>query len=169
MSSKDTEVLQCIYYLWAYFIRKGLLLFHPSVMPDSLRPHGLQHARFPYPSLSPRICSGSCSLNWSCYLVISSSAALFFFCLQSLKKTLSSLEKTLILGKIESKRMPTLYRSLYTWNVILFLSFFLIEPWLVSQANSVQSWGVHCPLNQDSLVLVTSDHEFTAWLSRAIF
>ena len=152
-----------------YFIRKGLLLFHPSVMPDSLEPHGLKHARFPYPSLSPRIYSDSCPLNWWYYLAISSSVALFFFCLQFLEKKLSSLEKTLILGKIESKRKPTLYIGLYTWNLILFLSFLLIELWLVSQANSVQSWGVYCPLNQDSLVLVTSDHGFTAWLSQAIF
>ena len=30
-----------------------------SVMSDSLRPHGLQHTRLPYPSVSPRICSNS--------------------------------------------------------------------------------------------------------------
>ena len=29
-------------------------------MSDSLRPHGLQHARLPCPSLSPRVCSDSC-------------------------------------------------------------------------------------------------------------
>ena len=37
-----------------------LLLFSCSVMSDSLRPHGLQHARLPYPLLSPRVCSNSC-------------------------------------------------------------------------------------------------------------
>ena len=31
-----------------------LLLFSCSVMSNSLRPHGLQHARLPCPSLSPR-------------------------------------------------------------------------------------------------------------------
>ena len=30
--------------------------FSCSVMSDSLRPHGLQHARLPYPSPTPRIC-----------------------------------------------------------------------------------------------------------------
>ena len=30
------------------------------------------------PSLSPRVCSGSCPLTWWCYLIISSSAATFF-------------------------------------------------------------------------------------------
>ena len=29
-----------------------------------------------YPSLSPRVCSGSCPLSWWCYLTISSSASL---------------------------------------------------------------------------------------------
>ena len=42
----------------------------------------LQHTRLPCPSLSPRVCSGSCPLSQWCYLSISSSAALFF-CLQS--------------------------------------------------------------------------------------
>ena len=33
------------------------LLFSSSVMSDSLRPHGLQHARLPYSSLYPGACS----------------------------------------------------------------------------------------------------------------
>ena len=37
--------------------------FSPSVMSDSLRPHGLQHTRLPCRSLSPRICSNSCPLS----------------------------------------------------------------------------------------------------------
>ena len=32
-------------------------------MSDSLRPHGLQLIRVPYPSLSPRACSNSCPLS----------------------------------------------------------------------------------------------------------
>ena len=48
-------------------------------------PHGLQQARLPCPSLSPRVCPSSCPLNWWCYLTISSSAALFSFCLQSFR------------------------------------------------------------------------------------
>ena len=34
--------------------------FSCSIMSDSLWPHGLQHARFPCPSPSPRACSNSC-------------------------------------------------------------------------------------------------------------
>ena len=40
-----------------------MLLFSRSVMSDSLQPHGLQHARLPCPSLSPRVCSNSCPLS----------------------------------------------------------------------------------------------------------
>ena len=34
--------------------------FSRSVMSDSLKPHGLQHARFPCPSPTPRVYSNSC-------------------------------------------------------------------------------------------------------------
>ena len=46
-------------------------------MSDSLWPHGLQHARLPCPSLSPRVCSNSCPLSRWCHPTISSSVALF--------------------------------------------------------------------------------------------
>ena len=54
-----------------------LLLFSRSVVSDSLRSHGLQHARFPRPSLSPGACSNSCPLRWWGHPTISSSVALF--------------------------------------------------------------------------------------------
>ena len=38
-----------------------------SVMSDSLRTHGLQHARLPCPSPTPRACSDSCPLSQWCY------------------------------------------------------------------------------------------------------
>ena len=53
------------------------LLFSHSVVSDPLWPHGLQHARLPCPSLSPRACSNSCSLSHSCHPTISSSVTLF--------------------------------------------------------------------------------------------
>ena len=49
----------------------------------TLRPHELQHTRLPCPSLSPGVCSNSCPLSRWCHRTISSSVALFFFCLQS--------------------------------------------------------------------------------------
>ena len=48
-----------------------------------LQPRGLQHARPPCPSLSPGVCPSSCPLSHWCYIKISSSAALFSFCLLS--------------------------------------------------------------------------------------
>ena len=49
----------------------------------SLKLHGLQHARLPFPSLSPGVCSDSCPLSQWCYLTISSSVIPFSSCLQS--------------------------------------------------------------------------------------
>ena len=41
-------------------------------MSDSLWPHGLQHARLPCPSPTPRACSHSCPSSWWCHPTISS-------------------------------------------------------------------------------------------------
>ena len=46
-------------------------------MFDSLRAHGLQHARLPCPSLSPRVCSNSCPSSRCCHPTISSSVVPF--------------------------------------------------------------------------------------------
>ena len=43
-------------------------------MSNSLKPHGLQHGRLPYPSPSPAVCSNSCPLSQWCNSAISSSA-----------------------------------------------------------------------------------------------
>ena len=43
------------------------LLFSHSVVSDSFWPHGLQHARLPCPSPTPRACSNSCPLSWWCH------------------------------------------------------------------------------------------------------
>ena len=47
--------------------------FSQSVMSDSLQPHGLQHARFPYPPPTPGACSNSCPSHWWCRSTIASS------------------------------------------------------------------------------------------------
>ena len=52
-------------------------------MSHSLRPHRLQLARLPCPSLSPRACSNSGPLSWWCHPTISSSVIPFSSCLQS--------------------------------------------------------------------------------------
>ena len=50
---------------------------------DSLRPHGLQHARPPCPLPSPGSWSNSCPLSWWCHPTISSSVIPFSSRLQS--------------------------------------------------------------------------------------
>ena len=57
--------------------------FSHSVMPNSLQPHGLQHAKPPYPSPTPRVYSNSCPLSWWCHPTILSSVVPFSSCLQS--------------------------------------------------------------------------------------
>ena len=63
-------------------------MFNQSVLSDSLRPHGLQHARHPCPSPSHRSCSNSCPLSRWCYPIILSSVIPFSSCLQSFFPTI---------------------------------------------------------------------------------
>ena len=88
-----------VYFLVIYILQEPWLfftghagLFHSvdissgqfscSVMSDSLRPHGLQHARPPCPSLTP-VYSNSCPLSQWCHLTISSSVVPFSSCFHS--------------------------------------------------------------------------------------
>ena len=57
--------------------------FSRSVISDSLRPQGLQHARPPCPSAAPRVYPNSCPLSRWCHPTISSSVIPFSSCLQS--------------------------------------------------------------------------------------
>ena len=64
-------------------IKQMVLYFICCSMAQScstLWPHELQHTRFPCPSLSPRVCSNSCSLNWWCHPTILSSVNPFSCC-----------------------------------------------------------------------------------------
>ena len=51
--------------------------------PNSLWPHGLQHARLPCPSPTSEVCSNSQPSIWWCSPTILSSVIPFFSCLQS--------------------------------------------------------------------------------------
>ena len=77
--SKTTEisyVYVCLCIFWAS------VQFSRSVISDSLRPHGLQHAKLPCPS-TPRARSNSCPLSRWCHPTISSSVVPFSSHLQS--------------------------------------------------------------------------------------
>ena len=60
-----------------------IIQFSHSVVPDSLWPRGLQHARLPCPSPTLGTYSNSCPLSQWCHPTISSSVVPFSSCLQS--------------------------------------------------------------------------------------
>ena len=60
-----------------------MVQFSHSVVSDSLRPHGLQHARPPCPSPTPGVYSDSCPLCWWRHPTISYSVVPFSSCPQS--------------------------------------------------------------------------------------
>ena len=65
-------------------MKKALLSsFSCSVMSDTSKPHGLQHARLSCPSLSPGLCTNSYPLSRWCHPTVSSSIVNFSSCLQS--------------------------------------------------------------------------------------
>ena len=66
---------------WGLF--GDVVQFSHSVMSDSLRPHGLQDARPPCPSPTPRACSNSCPSSLWCHQTITSTVFPFSFCIQS--------------------------------------------------------------------------------------
>ena len=55
----------------------AFLCFSRSVLSDSSRPNGLQHARLPCPSPTPGACSDSCPSSRWCHPTISSSVVPF--------------------------------------------------------------------------------------------
>ena len=66
-----------------WLIKSNSVQFRRSVVSDSLRPHGLQHARPPCPLPTPRVYSNSCPLSQWCHPTISSSVVPFSSCPQS--------------------------------------------------------------------------------------
>ena len=54
--------------------------FSCSIVSNSLWPHGLQHARLPCSSPSPRACLNSCPSSWWCHPTISFSVVSFSSC-----------------------------------------------------------------------------------------
>ena len=81
---KDLSVLP-----WARYFPRSLCSSPPLASVQSFScvwlfvPHGLQHARLPCPSPTPKACSNSCPSSWWCHPTISSSVAPFSSCLQS--------------------------------------------------------------------------------------
>ena len=96
-------------------------------MSNSLRPHWLQHTRFPCPSLSPRICSNSHPLSRWCHPTISSSA-LSLYQHQGLFQWVGSLHQVVKVLELQLQ----LHHQSFQW--ILSVDF---QCWLV--------WSPCCP------------------------
>ena len=106
----------CIYML--------LLLFCHYVVPDSLRPHGLQHSRLPCPPPSPKLFSNSCPLSRWCHPTISSSAVPFSFAFslsqhQGLLQWVSSSHQEVLELPLQHQSFQWIFRTdfLYSWLV----------------------------------------------------
>ena len=72
-----------IHFLYCKHIQFSLVQLSHSVMSDSLRPHGQQHARPPCPSPTPGVYPNSCPLSWWCHPTTSSCVIPFSSCSQS--------------------------------------------------------------------------------------
>ena len=77
------EISFLLSYLLCCMLVISSVQFGHSVVSDSLQPRGLQYAKFPCPSPSPRAYSNSCPSSQWCYPTISSSVVPFSSCLQS--------------------------------------------------------------------------------------
>ena len=100
-----------------------LLLFSRSVLSDSLRPHVLQHARLPCPSLAPGAYSNPCPLSQWCHPTISS-CVVHFSCLQTFPASesfqwvgsLHQVAKVLTLNCVKLCKMEVLVPRLYWFD-----------------------------------------------------
>ena len=79
--SMQTFHFSLLVQYWINYMRFSIqsksVQFSHSVVSDSLRPRGLQHARPPCPSPTPRVYSNSCPLSRWCHPTISSSVIHF--------------------------------------------------------------------------------------------
>ena len=92
--------------------------FSHSVMSNSLRPHGLQHARLPCPTSTPGACSNSRPSSWWCHPTIVSSVVPFSSCLQSFPASgsfqgVSSLHQVAIVleFQLQHQSFPWIFRT----------------------------------------------------------
>ena len=83
MKLRDVKTTTLHEMNWKFVVFFNLSSVSHSVMSDSLRPHGLQPARLPCPSPTPRTYSNSYPLSQWYHPTILSSVVPFSSCLQS--------------------------------------------------------------------------------------
>ena len=72
----QSGIVDAFRMIQAHYIPCALSIqFSRSVVSNSLQPHGLQHARLPCPSPTPRAYSNSCPSSQWCHPTISSSVS----------------------------------------------------------------------------------------------
>ena len=97
IDNKELYSIHCNDLYWKR-ISKSCCCFSHSVLSDSLRPHGLRHARPPCPPSTPRACSNSCPSSRWCHPTISSSVVPFSSRLQSFQASGSFLSQFFVSG-----------------------------------------------------------------------
>ena len=83
LSHKTISKSWALDFYFSFSIPLCSVQFSCSVMSNSFWPHGLQHARLPCPSPTPRACSNLCLWSHWCHPTISSLAVPFSSNLQS--------------------------------------------------------------------------------------
>ena len=99
---KKFEWKVCLHYFILFFTISSVQ-FSCSIVSKSLQPHGLQHARLPCPSPTPRACSDLRPSSQWCHPTISSSVVPFS-CLQSFPASRSFLMSQLFASGDQSIR-----------------------------------------------------------------
>ena len=101
-----------------------MLVFSHSVVSDSLRPHGLQHARLPCPLPSPGACTNSCPLNQWCHPTVLSSVVPFPSFPQSFPASGSFLMNQLFASggqssgaSVSASVLPMTIQELFSWGL----------------------------------------------------
>ena len=105
----------------------SLLLFSHSVLSDSLRPHRLQHSRFPCPSPSPGVCSHSCPLSRWCHPTISSSVSGLYLQEESIAPSSDCNIQWRIQSLVKALRVPRFGPISLVWNDLTTSTFELFE------------------------------------------
>ena len=142
-------------------------------MSNSLQPHGLQHARFPSPSLSPGICSNSYLLSWSCHPTILSSVTIFSSCPQSFPASGSFPISWLFISSRQIIRAlasaSVLSMTIQSWFPLGWTSLILLSKGLSKVFSSITVWKHQFFSGQPSLgPTLTPIHDYRKTIALTI-
>ena len=100
-----------------------------SLVRLCMGPHGLQLARLPCPSPTPRACSNSCPYSWWCHPTISSSVIPFSSCLQSFPVSRSFLRSQFFTSGSQSIGVSAsvLPMNIYDWFPLRFTGWISLQ------------------------------------------